>query len=100
MPIVDLPAEDEMAAAVSCIDAWVERELASGGLLVAAERQDVTDRTASQRFLYYHFNPGTEPPRRVLVKATNNAATPAVVHVIAALAGPGTGAQKAASATP
>ena len=54
MPIVDLPAEDEMAAAVSCIDAWVERELSSGGLLVAAERQEVTDRTASQRW-YLRF---------------------------------------------
>jgi hypothetical protein len=54
VPIVDLPAEDEMAAAVSCIDAWVARELARGGLLVAAERQDVTDRTASQRW-YLRF---------------------------------------------
>ena len=47
------------------------------------------DRTRSQRFLYYHYNPSTEPARRILVKATNTAATPAVVHVIAALAGPG-----------
>ncbi len=54
MPVVDLPAEEEMAAAVSCIDAWVARELASGGLLIAAERQEVTDRTASQRW-YLRF---------------------------------------------
>jgi hypothetical protein len=54
VPVVDLPAEEEMAAAVSCIDAWVARELASGGLLIAAERQEVTDRTASQRW-YLRF---------------------------------------------
>jgi hypothetical protein len=54
MPIVDLPEEDEMAAAVACIDAWVERELAAGELLVAGERQEVTDRTASYRW-YLRF---------------------------------------------
>jgi hypothetical protein len=54
VPLVDLPEEDEMAAAVACIDAWVARELASEGLLVAAERQDVTDRTASYRW-YLRF---------------------------------------------
>src|ERR1700728_5268954 len=43
-----------MAAAVSCIDAWAERELAAGGPLVAAERQEVTDRTASYRW-YLRF---------------------------------------------
>jgi Putative bacterial sensory transduction regulator len=47
VPLVDLPEEEEMAAAVARIDAWAERELASGGFLVAAERQEVTDRTAS-----------------------------------------------------
>src|SRR6202042_2520841 len=55
VPVVDLPAEEEMAAAVSCINAWVERELASDGLLVAAERQEVTDRTASHRW-YLRFS--------------------------------------------
>jgi hypothetical protein len=63
---------------------YPERLTADGVLFTAT-----IDRTASQRFLYYHFNPGTEPERRVLVKATNGAATPAVLHVIAALAGPG-----------
>ncbi len=43
-----------MAAAVACIDAWLARELASDGLLVAAERQDVSDRTASFRW-YLRF---------------------------------------------
>ncbi len=43
-----------MAAAVACIDAWVARQLSEGGALVAAERQDVTDRTASYRW-YLRF---------------------------------------------
>ena len=43
-----------MAAAVACIDDWAQRELASGGFLVAAERQEVTDRTASFRW-YLRF---------------------------------------------
>ncbi len=43
-----------MAAAVACIDAWAARELAAESLLVAAERQDVTDRTASHRW-YLRF---------------------------------------------
>ena len=38
----------------ACIDAWAERELAAGGFLVAAERQEVTDRTASFRW-YLRF---------------------------------------------
>ena len=47
MPIVDLPDDEEMAAAVATIDAWAARELEADGPLVAAERQEVTDRTAS-----------------------------------------------------
>jgi hypothetical protein len=54
VPLVDLPEEEEMAAAVACIDAWVAKELAGDGALVAAERQDVTDRTASHRW-YLRF---------------------------------------------
>jgi putative sensory transduction regulator len=54
VPVVDLPEEEEMAAAVACISAWVERELASDGMLVAAELQEVTDRTASHRW-YLRF---------------------------------------------
>ncbi|HVA06369.1 MAG TPA: YbjN domain-containing protein [Acidimicrobiales bacterium] len=54
MPLVNLPEEEEMAAAVSCINAWVVRELASQGSLVAAEAQEVTDRTASHRW-YLRF---------------------------------------------
>ena len=56
MPLVDLPSEGAMADAVSRIDAWVERERSPDGTfgLVAAERQDVTDRTASHRW-YLRF---------------------------------------------
>src|SRR5580704_19539094 len=44
-----------MAAAVACIDAWAAREMAAeDGFLVAAERQEVTDRTASFRW-YLRF---------------------------------------------
>lgn len=50
MPSVELPEAEEVAAAAARVDAWLERELASGGPLVAAERQDVTDRTASHRW--------------------------------------------------
>jgi hypothetical protein len=54
VPLVDLPEDEEMARAVECIDSWVARELAGDGLLVAAERQEVTDRTASHRW-YLRF---------------------------------------------
>ena len=54
MPVVNLPEEPEMAAAVACIDAWIDRELSSGDMLVAAEKQEVTDRTASHRW-YLRF---------------------------------------------
>jgi Putative bacterial sensory transduction regulator len=54
VPVVGLPEDEEMAAAVACIDAWVERTLALESALVAAERQEVTDRTASYRW-YLRF---------------------------------------------
>ncbi len=56
MPEVDLPDEAVMAAAVARIDAWAARELSADGVfgLVAAERQDVSDRTASHRW-YLRF---------------------------------------------
>ena len=64
---------------------YPERLTADGTLFTAT-----IDRTKSQRFLYYHFNPGTEPGRRILVKATNTTAAPAVVHMLASISGPGT----------
>jgi hypothetical protein len=63
---------------------YPERLTANGVLFTAT-----IDRTASQRFLYYHFNPGTEPARRILVKAANPSNAPATIHLIAAIAGPG-----------
>ena len=54
MPLVDLPEEEERALAVATIDAWAERELAKGEALLAFERQEVTDRTASHRW-YLRF---------------------------------------------
>src|SRR3974377_1278768 len=54
MPLVDLPEEEEMAGALATSVHWVARELAAGGSRVAAERQDVTDRTASHRW-YLRF---------------------------------------------
>ncbi len=54
MPLVDLPEEEERAVAAARVDAWVDRELAAGGALEAAERQEVTDRRASHRW-YLRF---------------------------------------------
>ena len=56
MPLVELPDEGALAAVVERIDAWIERERSPEGTfgLVAAERQDVTDRTASHRW-YLRF---------------------------------------------
>ena len=56
MPLVDLPGGEQLAAVAALIDAWVERERSDQGTfgLVAAERQDVTDRTASHRW-YLRF---------------------------------------------
>jgi hypothetical protein len=62
---------------------YPERLTANGVLFTTT-----IDRTASQRFLYYHYNPATEPARRILVKAANASNAPATVHLIAAIAGP------------
>jgi hypothetical protein len=56
VPLVDLPAEELLEAVTARIDAWVDRERSPEGTfgLVAAERQDVADRTASHRW-YLRF---------------------------------------------
>ncbi len=54
MPLVDLPGEAEMEAAAARVDAWMARELAAGGALVAGEREEVTDGTATRRW-YLRF---------------------------------------------
>lgn len=63
---------------------YPERLTANGVLFTAT-----IDRSAAQRFLYYHYNPTGSPSRRILVKMTNPGSTPATVHVIASLSGPG-----------
>ncbi len=73
-----------LAPSLLLVSDYPERLTADGVLFTAT-----IDSTRPQRFLYYHFNPGTEPARRILVKATNASTVPAVVHLIAGIAGPG-----------
>ncbi len=47
------------------------------------------DRSAAQRFMYYHYNPPGSPTRRILVKVTNPSSATASLHTIASLGGPG-----------
>ena len=63
---------------------YPERLTANGVLFTAR-----LDRTQAQRFLYYHYNPGTEPARRIVLKARNGSNAPAIVQVIDGTAGPG-----------
>ncbi len=63
---------------------YPERLTANGVLFTAR-----LDRTQAQRFLYYHYNPATEPARRILLKAHNASGAPALVQVIDGTAGPG-----------
>ncbi len=60
--------------------------LTADGVLFSAH----LDTKAPQRFLYYHFNPATEPARRILLKAHNASNAPAMVQMISGGAGPGT----------
>lgn len=59
--------------------------LSANGVLFTAR----LDRTQAQRFLYYHYNPATEPGRRILLKARNSGNAPATVQMIEGSAGPG-----------
>jgi hypothetical protein len=59
--------------------------LAADGVLFSAR----LDAKTPQRFLYYHFNPATEPARRILLKARNGSNAPATVQMVAGSAGPG-----------
>jgi Putative bacterial sensory transduction regulator len=56
VPLVDLAGDEQLVAAAALVDAWIARERSCGGTfgLVAAERQDVTDGTASHRW-YLRF---------------------------------------------
>jgi putative type II/III system pilus formation protein len=63
---------------------YPERLTANGVLFTSR-----LDRAQAQRFLYYHYNPGTEPARRILLKARNTSTEPATVQMIEGSAGPG-----------
>ncbi len=51
----------------------LSRKLGANGVLFSAD----LDRSAAQRFLYYHYNPGNQPSRRILLRATNPSSQPA-----------------------
>jgi len=54
LPLVGPPEAEEVPIAAAAVDAWISRESAADGSLVAATREDVTDRTASHRW-YLRF---------------------------------------------
>jgi hypothetical protein len=54
VPRVDLTEEEERQRVAATIERWLAAELADDGLLVAGERQEVTDATASHRW-YLRF---------------------------------------------
>jgi hypothetical protein len=58
--------------------------LKENGILFTA---DLTAKNA-ERFLYYHYNPGTQPDRRIVLRAQNSSSQPALVQFIAGQAGP------------
>jgi len=51
MPRVDLPEDEERRQVVATINAWAERELAAGELLVGFEKAEVSDGSATHRWL-------------------------------------------------
>ncbi|HEY0394043.1 MAG TPA: pilus assembly protein N-terminal domain-containing protein [Candidatus Elarobacter sp.] len=63
---------------------YPERLTANGVLFTAR-----LDRAQAQRFLYYHYNPGNEPGRRILLKAHNASNAWGMVQLIEGSAGPG-----------
>jgi len=58
--------------------------LKESGILFTA---DLTARNA-ERFLYYHYNPGGQPDRRIVLRVQNPSGEPALVQLIAGTAGP------------
>jgi hypothetical protein len=83
--VVENTALPSIQPARLLVSDYPERLTANGVLFTAH-----LDRTQAQRFLYYHYNPGTEPARRILLKARNSSNAPALVQVIDGSAGPGT----------
>jgi hypothetical protein len=63
VPLVGLSGSEQLAAVAARIDAWVARERSFEGTfgLVAAERQEVGDRTASYRW-YLRFRGDEKDP--------------------------------------
>ena len=51
MPRVDLSENEEREQVVAVVDAWTQRELASEGPLIAVEKMEVADGTATHRWL-------------------------------------------------
>ncbi len=82
--IVENTALPPIQPARLLVSDYPERLTANGVLFTAR-----LDRTQAQRFLYYHYNPGTEPARRILLKARNTSNAPATVQMIDGTAGPG-----------
>jgi Putative bacterial sensory transduction regulator len=54
MPLAGPPEEAETAKAAEAVESWLDRERGAGSDLVAAEREEVTDRTAAHRW-YLRF---------------------------------------------
>jgi len=82
--VVENTALPSIQPARLLVSDYPERLTANGVLFTAR-----LDRAQAQRFLYYHYNPGTEPGRRILLKARNAANAPAMVQMIEGSAGPG-----------
>jgi hypothetical protein len=82
--IVENTALPPIQPARLLVSDYPERLTANGVLFTAQ-----LDRANPQRFLYYHYNPGNEPARRILLKAHNGANAPATVQMIDGTAGPG-----------
>jgi hypothetical protein len=60
--------------------------LSANGVLFSADLA----RSTAQRFLYYHYNPSSQPSRRILLRAANPSSQPATVQFISGSAGPET----------
>ncbi|HUZ50456.1 MAG TPA: hypothetical protein VMW12_12090 [Candidatus Dormibacteraeota bacterium] len=62
---------------------YPERLTENGVLFTSVLQHD-----APSRFLYFHYNPPGQPDRRIVLRASNHSAEPAIVQFIAGLGGP------------
>ena len=60
--------------------------LSANGVLFTAD----LGRRDAQRFLYYHYNPASQPDRRILLRVANPSTQPATLQFISGSAGPQT----------